>query len=161
MTTSPPMGSASTRSTDGRDEPAPDRGVILVLVLVLCVVLSVIVIALANYAATGLRTSDASTDRTDHTAAATAAAFYSIEQLARTDAIECEADAAVPVAITPADLPAASSCRKVSTVESPAIYEVSVRTLDGQSSGRLTATVAVRDDMAAPRSVRVVDWSGD
>lgn len=136
-----------------------DRGAVLVLALVLTVVLSLVVVGLATYVSTGLRTSEVSTERTETTAAATAGLYFVVERLSTTDPIACDASFGVPASATPGDIGVTVACEKVSTTESPAVYRLSSSTSNGHPAGDVVALVSVREEMAAPRGVRVVDWS--
>jgi Tfp pilus assembly protein PilX len=136
-----------------------DRGAVLVLALVLTVVLSIIVLGLATYVSTGLRTSKVSTDRTETTAAATAGIYFVVERLSTSSPFACDAAFAVPTAAVPGDIGVAIVCSKLTTTESPAQYRLESNTSNGHVAGDIVAVVSVREEMAAPRGVRVIDWS--
>jgi Tfp pilus assembly protein PilX len=75
-----------------------DDGSVLILTLVLSVVLSLVVIGLATFAATGLATSDVTTERNAVVASATAAVQYEIEELAHKRSEPCsDADTQIPL----------------------------------------------------------------
>lgn len=136
-----------------------DRGAVLVLALVLTVVMSLIVLGLATYVSTGLRTSSVSTDRTEATATATAGIYFVVERLSTTSLVACNASFPVPQAAAPGDIGVTVSCEKLTTTESPATYRLVASTSNGHPAGDLVALVSVREEMAAPRGVRIVDWS--
>ncbi len=147
--------------TDHTDPPR-DQGAILVLALVLSVVMSIIVLALANFSSTGLRTSRVSTERTERTAASTAAVYFTIEQLAMSEPLACPVNSTLPTAANPGDVGVTITCVQPAPGASPMTFEIVARTDDGHPAGVVTAAVEVRDEMAPPRSVRVSDWvSGD
>ncbi|MEZ5297661.1 MAG: hypothetical protein R2697_15715 [Ilumatobacteraceae bacterium] len=63
--------------------------------------------------------------------------------------------------VVPGEVPVAVTCTKITTTESPAVYELSARTTDDHVAGTITAQVQVRTEMSAPRSVRVIEWTGN
>lgn len=141
--------------------PAGDRGSILILTLVLTMVLSLVVIGLARYTMAGLATSDVSTERTERTAAATAGIYFVVEQLSVSAPAGCPAQQVLASSVVPGDVAVSVACSKVTTTESPAIYELVARTTDGHIAGQISVSVQVRTEMSSPRSVRVVEWDGN
>jgi Tfp pilus assembly protein PilX len=145
------------RGHEHADRPR-DQGAILVLALVLSVVMSIIVLALAQYSSTGLRTSRVSTERTERTAASTAAVYFTIEQIAMSSPLTCPANSTLPGAANPGDVGVTITCVELTPGVPPARFEIVAMTDDGHPAGVVTAIVDVRDEMSPPRSVRVADW---
>ena len=129
------------------------------LALVLTVVLSIVVLGLATYVSTGLRTSKVSADRTGAAAAATAGIYFVVERLSTSSPLACDPLFAVPAAAVPGDIGLTIACSKLTTSELPAQYRLVSNTSNGHMAGDIVAVISVREEMAVPRGVRVIDWS--
>ena len=151
----PVRGATSERTSGERD-----GGTVLLLVLLLTTVLGIIVLGLLNYTETGLRTSNVATERTERNAAATAAAYFVVESMSSGSTVSCPASQAVPDEAIPGDVGVSVACQLVDDSVSPARYELTAQTADGHPAGEVIAVIEVRTEMSAPRSVRVVSWSG-
>lgn len=151
------MGLTRTSPTDRRDE-----GLVLVMTLALTVVAAMIALALASYAATGLRTSSVTDERIAHRASATAAVEFVADVLATTDAARtddpCAAVVAVDEGFWPGGVTATVDCEVTSSTE-PVV--ISLTAASGPSS--VDAVVEVRSEAVDPETgrhpVAITSWS--
>ena len=138
---------------DGRD-----RGSVLVLTIILTLVLSIVAISIASYVATGLRNSNAVSDRLEASIAAEAGFDYWIEELTHKRAMPC--DASTPISIPPGVAGASTvtgTCAPTAPVEGHPTVVITVEALTaGDVRARVVATVQVP---ALDYTTRVLDWS--
>jgi len=144
-----------------------DRGSVLVITLVLVVVMASIALALARYAATGLRTSDVTDDRTAGTAVTTAGIYWVLDEFARKRLGECtdsnpdpDIDYSVPnappSAVVPSGATVTLSCSDLGPVGGHPAYRI---VADTTMSTGYTTTVTV--DVQVPNDlyiVQVANW---
>lgn len=149
-----------------------DPGTILILTLVFTVVLAVIVLALANYVAVGLRTSDTTDLRSETNADGAAVVTWAMEEF-RLGNLDVSADCPSndPMAGTPIPLSAVDSSinvngselelfcsTRVATGSFPVITLAATATKDGVRR----EVLAVAQIAPPPQSaVRALDWSVD
>ena len=150
------------KRNDDTDGAGRDQGVILVLTLILTVVLALVAMALASYAATGLRTSRVTDERIANEAAAAAAIEFVADTLATTDAGSADDPCAEATRFDggfwPDGVEASVSCRVVSDIE-PIVLDV--RATAGLAS--IDARVEVRseavDQETGRHPVAITGWS--
>lgn len=144
------------------DRTLRDDGIVLVLTLVLTVVAGTIALALASFAATGLRTSAVTDERIAHRAAAAAAVEYVADALANTDAARaddpCAEVATIDAGYWPGGVVADVTCGVTSTGD-PVVLTVTATS--GPSS--IAAVVEVRSEAVdrdtGRHPVAVTSWS--
>ncbi len=144
-----------------RPDPARrDEGTVFVFMLVLIVVTAMVVVALASYAAVGLRTSRATAERTNSTGDVQAAVAFVAEQMAQGE-VPCEAVA--PPGVYVPNLSAVSvTCQEIETLagepESPVVR---VRAESGRVwvEAYLQVVPYVIDDETGRHPVVVYSWS--
>lgn len=144
-----------------------DRGAILVLTLVFTVILAAVVIAIANFATTGLKTSSVATLRTDTNADASATVSWAIEQFAKKqlqpDADCGDAPVSLPITIPSGLLPngytATLTCAQTTPIATePVVHLVASVTPSSGITRIVEATVEVPQ---FTHGARIADWRVD
>jgi Tfp pilus assembly protein PilX len=144
----------------------PDDGSVLILTLIFTAVLSLVVLALAEYATVGLRTSGAATMRTETTADASSAVNWAIERFAKkelTPDADCgEAPAYLPITV-PSGLLSAGvtvelTCAETTPMTGEPVIHLIAETSSGPSTRTVEATVEVPSYL---HGARVADWRVD
>ncbi|MDW3215415.1 MAG: hypothetical protein R8G01_15545 [Ilumatobacteraceae bacterium] len=144
-----------------------DGGTILVLTLVFTVILAVVVIAIANFATTGLKTSSVATQRTDTNADASATMSWAIEQFSKKQLLpdaDCgDAPASQPIVVPTALLPngytATLTCSQTTPIATePMVHLVARVTPSGGAPRTVEATVEVPK---YTHGARIADWRVD
>lgn len=144
------------------DEAVRDQGLILVLTLILTVVLALVAMALASYAATGLRTSRVTDERIANEASAAAAIEFVADTLATSDAGSaddpCGAATQFDSGFWPDGVEASVSCSVVNDAE-PIVLDV--RATAGPAS--IDARIEVRSEAVHQATgrhpVAITRWS--
>jgi Tfp pilus assembly protein PilX len=144
----------------------PDDGSVLILTLIFTAVLSLVVLALAEYATVGLRTSGAATMRTETTADASSAVHWAIERFAKkelTPDVDCdEAPAYLPITVPPGLLTAGVTvdltCAETTPMTGEPVIHLIAVTHSGPSTRTVEATVEVPSYL---HGARVADWRVD
>jgi Tfp pilus assembly protein PilX len=143
-----------------------DDGSVLVLTLVFTVVLAVVVLALAEYATVGLRTSRAATMRTETTADASSAVSWAIERFAKkelTPAVDCDKapyyrEITLPAGLLSAGVTVDLTCAETTPMTGEPVIHLIAVTTSGPSTRTVEATVEVPSYL---HGARVADWRVD
>jgi Tfp pilus assembly protein PilX len=135
-----------------------DQGSVLVLAIVLTSVLAIVAISIATYVATGLRNSNAVSDRLGADTAAAAGLDFWIEELAHKRATPCTAP--TPITVPPGlagGSTVTATCTPTTPVEGHPTVIITVEALTpADVRGRIVATVQVP---AFDYTTRILDWT--
>lgn len=142
------------RAREVEDRAPRDAGMILASTMVLTVALAVVVVAVLGYVVVGLKTSRVTTERTEDAAAAAAAVYWVIEDLASGGTC---ADTDTPAAAMPHRESVTVSCLLVVSTDGLDRVQL-VAAASNSSAGRVTALVEYRPAETAPRAIRIYDW---
>jgi Tfp pilus assembly protein PilX len=135
-----------------------DQGSVLTLTIILTSVLAIVAISIATYVATGLRNSNAVSDRLEARIAAEAGFDYWIEELTHKRALPCITGGPITI---PSGVAGASTvtgtCVPTAPIEGHSTVIISVEAVTPAEVGsRVVATVQVP---ALDYTTRIVDWS--
>jgi Tfp pilus assembly protein PilX len=135
-----------------------DRGSVLTLTIILTSVLAIVAISIATYVTTGLRNSNAVSDRLEASMAAEAGFDYWIEELTHKRVMPCSTSGPITI---PSGIAGASTvtgtCVPVTPIEGHSTVIISVEALTtAEVRSRVVATVQVP---ALDYTTRIVDWS--
>jgi hypothetical protein len=151
----------------GPGDASRDRGSVLVITLVLVVVMAAIALGLARYAATGLRSSSVTNERTAGTAATSAGIYWVLDEFAKKRLGECtdsnpdpdvdySVPSAPPSAVVPSGATVALSCSDLGLLGGhPAFRIVADTTLSTGYTTTVTVDVQVPNDLYI---VQVANW---
>lgn len=144
-----------------------DRGGVLILTLLLTTILALVVIALAQYASTGLKTSDVASLRTETNFDAASAASWAIEELAKKQ-LDPDADCApapstsvvpVPAGLVPNGYTVSLTCAQTTPIAGEPVVHLISTVTDGAGVRRFVETT-----VEVPRythGARIADWRVD
>ena len=143
-----------------------DDGSVLVLTLIFTVVLAFIVLALAEYAGTGLRTSRVATMRTETTADASSAVSWAVERFAKkeltpdADCLEAPnyKDIPLPGGLLTVGVTVELRCAETTPMTGEPVIHLIAETHSGPSTRTVEATVEVPSYL---HGARVADWRVD
>jgi hypothetical protein len=143
-----------------------DDGSVLVLTLIFTVVLAFVVLALAEYAGTGLRTSRVATMRTETTADASSAVSWAIERFAKKELTPDGAcfeapsykEIPLPGGLLSVGVTVELRCAETTPMTGEPVIHLIAETHSGPSTRTVEATVEVPSYL---HGARVADWRVD